>query len=235
MSRYGSTRVRLRFFAHWVAAMDTEPAASPNCASIAAWLDGMSPCCHLVPVGGVISKVSVPCTPNSATRLAAWKAPHTYRASAGSVPVSARCRRIRVHMYRSRSSSTRTRCASPGGEAPEEAADEQHDLAVGVVVGVAEGQFDVLVPPLRPVPHLAVAQQMLLQFGEAGPQIADLHSDGVAVQCRLLLGGRRVGVVRAGGAVRVLLPLEDVVGGAVDEDELDAGGVQGVRDGLVLG
>ncbi|CAM5473369.1 hypothetical protein SGLAM104S_05880 [Streptomyces glaucescens] len=76
-SRYGFTRVRLRFFAHSVAAMDTDPAARPNCASIAAWLDGIRPCCHLVALGGLISKVSVPWTPNSATRLAAWKAPQT--------------------------------------------------------------------------------------------------------------------------------------------------------------
>lgn len=69
--------MRLRFFVHWVAAMDTEPAASPNCASIAAWLDGIRPCCHLVALGGLISKVSAPWTPNSATRLAAWNAPQT--------------------------------------------------------------------------------------------------------------------------------------------------------------
>ncbi len=69
--------VRLRFFANTVRAMDTEPAASPNCASIAAWLDGIRPCCHFVAVRGPVSKVSTPCTPNSATRLAAWKAPQT--------------------------------------------------------------------------------------------------------------------------------------------------------------
>jgi hypothetical protein len=62
------------------------------------------------------------------------------------------------------------------------------------VVAVAERQFDVLVPPLRPVPDPAVAQQVLLQFGEAGPQVADLDADGVAVQGGFLVGGRRVGV-----------------------------------------
>jgi hypothetical protein len=67
----------LRFFAHSVAAMDTDPAARPNCASIAAWLEGMSPCRHLVGVGGLMVKVSLPSTPNSSTRLAAWNAPQT--------------------------------------------------------------------------------------------------------------------------------------------------------------
>ncbi len=94
--------------------MDTEPAARSNCASIAAWLDGIRPCCHFVALRGLITKPSLPSTPNSATRLAAWKAPQTYRQSAGSAPVAARCSRIRVHMYRSRSSSTRTRRGSPG-------------------------------------------------------------------------------------------------------------------------
>ncbi len=69
--------MRLTFFAHSVAAIDTEPAASPNCASIAAWLDGISPCCQVLPLGGVIRYVSAPPTPNSATLLAAWNAPHT--------------------------------------------------------------------------------------------------------------------------------------------------------------
>lgn len=86
----------------------------------------------------------------------------------------------------------------PGREATEEAADEEHDLAVGVVVAVTERQLDVLVPPLRPVPHAAVVQEVLLQLGEPGTEIADLHPDGVAVQRRLLLGGRRVRGVRAG-------------------------------------
>lgn len=76
-SRYGLTRVRLRFFAHWVAAIETDPAARPNCASIAAWLDGISPCCQVLSLGGVISKVSLPWTPNSSTRLDAWNAPQT--------------------------------------------------------------------------------------------------------------------------------------------------------------
>lgn len=76
-SRNGCTRVRLRFFAHWVAAIDTEPAARPNCASIAAWLDGIRPCCQVLSPDGVISKVSVPWTPNSSTRLDAWNAPQT--------------------------------------------------------------------------------------------------------------------------------------------------------------
>ncbi len=114
-STYGLTRVRFRPFVHSVAAIDTEPAARPNCASMAVWLDGISPYCHLVAVRGEIVKVSaLPCTPNSSTRLAAWKAPHTYRPSSGAVPLAARCSRIRVHMYRSRSSSTRTRDPSPG-------------------------------------------------------------------------------------------------------------------------
>src|SRR5262249_51747722 len=74
---YGSAPVRLTFFAQTVAAIDTEPAARPNWASIAAWLEGIRPYCHLVAVRGLISKVPVPWTPNSATRLAAWKAPQT--------------------------------------------------------------------------------------------------------------------------------------------------------------
>ncbi len=76
-SRYGRTPVRSRFFAHTVAAMDTEPAARPNCASIAAWLDGIRPYCHRVAVRGAIPKEPPPATPNSSTRLAAWKAPQT--------------------------------------------------------------------------------------------------------------------------------------------------------------
>lgn len=106
--------MRLRFFAHWVAAIDTDPEASPNCASIAAWLDGISPYCQVVAERGEMSNDPPPATPNSSTRLAAWKAPHTYRQSSGSAPLAARCSRIRVHMYRSRSSSTRTRSPSPG-------------------------------------------------------------------------------------------------------------------------
>lgn len=69
--------MRPTFFAQSVAAIDTDPAARPNCASIAAWLDGIRPCCHRVAVRGPITKVSVPWTPNSGTRLAAWKAPQT--------------------------------------------------------------------------------------------------------------------------------------------------------------
>src|SRR5580692_5707672 len=76
-SRYGSTRVRFTFFAQVVAAIDTLPPARPNCASIAAWLEGISPYCHLVALRGLISKVSRPATPNSSTRLAVWKAPQT--------------------------------------------------------------------------------------------------------------------------------------------------------------
>src|SRR5262249_24163957 len=94
----GIVAVRLTFLAHTVAAIDTEPAARPNCASIAAWLDGIRPCCHLVSLRGLISKVSAPSEPNSGTWLAAWNAPQTERQSAGSVPVAARCSRIRVHM-----------------------------------------------------------------------------------------------------------------------------------------
>ncbi len=113
-NRNGRTPVRLTFFAHSVAAIDTDPAASPNCASIAAWLEGIRPYCQVLALGGLISKVSLPWTPNSATRLAAWNAPQTYRHSAGSVPVAVRCSRTLVHMYRSRSSSTRTSCGFPG-------------------------------------------------------------------------------------------------------------------------
>lgn len=120
----------------------------------------------------------------------------------------------------------------PGSQAAEQAADEEHDLAVGVVVAGAERQLDVLVPPLRPVPHTAVVQQVILQFGETGAQVTDLHTDGVAVQCGLLLDGR---VVRVGGLLAARLPLEHVVRGAVDQDQLDARGVQCVGDGLVLG
>ena len=39
----GVTPDRLTAFAQVAAAMDTEPGASPNCASIAEWLDGISP------------------------------------------------------------------------------------------------------------------------------------------------------------------------------------------------
>lgn len=120
----------------------------------------------------------------------------------------------------------------PGGQTAEEAADQEHDLAVGVVVAVAERQLDVLVPPLRPVPHATVVQEVLLEFGEAGPQVTDLHPDGVAVQRRLLLRGP---VVRTGGLLVARLPLEHVVRGTVDEDQLDTRGVQCVGDGLVFG
>ncbi len=95
------------------------------------------------------------------------------------------------------------------------------------MVGPGQGLLDILVPPLGPVPHPPVVQQVLLQLGEAWPQVADLHADRVAVQVVLRLG--RLGV-RPG----VGLPLEDVVGGAVDQDQFDAGGVQRVRDRLVL-
>lgn len=98
-SRYGCTRVRFRLFCHCVAAIDTEPGARPNCASIAAWLDGISPYCQVVAVRGeMVNESERPATPNSSTRLAAWNAPHTYRHSSGSVPVAAMCSRIRVHM-----------------------------------------------------------------------------------------------------------------------------------------
>src|SRR5262249_43760295 len=73
----GVTAVRLTFFAHTVAAIDTDPATRPNCASIAAWLDGMRPCDHLVALRGPISKVSAPWAPNSATWLTEWNAPQT--------------------------------------------------------------------------------------------------------------------------------------------------------------
>ena len=101
-----------------------------------------------------------------------------------------------------------------GCQAPEQAADQQHDLAIGVVVAVAEWHFDILVPPLGPVPYPAVTQQVFFQLGEARPQVADLHADRVAVQRGLLLGRRcartracvRLGEVRPGR-----VPLEDVI------------------------
>ncbi len=80
------------------AAIDTEPGASPNCASMAEWLDGMRPYSHLVSVRGLISNGASDLTPNCSTWLAAWKAPHTYRQSAGSAPEADRCSRILVHM-----------------------------------------------------------------------------------------------------------------------------------------
>ena len=45
--------------------------------SMAEWLDGMSTYSHFVPVRGLISNVAVDRSPNSSTRLAAWKAPQT--------------------------------------------------------------------------------------------------------------------------------------------------------------
>ena len=122
-----------------------------------------------------------------------------------------------------------------GRQAPEQAADQEHDLAVGVVVGVAERQFDVLVPPLRPVPHLAVVQQVLLQLGEAGPQVADLDADRVAVQRGLLLGRRSPVPASVSAAVVPARPTGRRGRRAIDEDQLDVRGVQGVGDGLVLG
>src|SRR5690606_29454430 len=85
--------------------------------------------------------------------------------------------------------------------------------------------------------------QVLLQFGEARPEVPDLHADGLAVQ-RSLLVLRRAGP--AAGAGRPLrgrlrdglparVPLEDVVRGPVDQDQFHARGVEGVGDGLVLG
>src|ERR1700734_2071307 len=70
-SRYGSTRVRLTFFAQVVAAIDTLPPARPNCASIAAWLEGISPYCHLVALRGLIAKVPRPAPPHPSTVLGA--------------------------------------------------------------------------------------------------------------------------------------------------------------------
>ena len=109
------TPVRRTALAKVAAAMETEPGASPNWASIAEWLDGMSPYSQRVPVRGGIGNggASEP-RPNCSTRLAAWKAPHTYMQRSGSAPVAARCSRMRVHMYRSRSSSTRSRSVSSG-------------------------------------------------------------------------------------------------------------------------
>ena len=111
------------------------------------------------------------------------------------------------------------------GEPAQQAADQDHDLPVGLVVGAGEGLLDELVPPLRPVTHPAVVQQVFLELGEAGPQVTDLHADRVTVQV-LLLPQRRN---------RRVLPLEDVIGGPVDQHQLDAGCLQGVRDSLVFG
>jgi hypothetical protein len=127
-------------------------------------------------------------------------------------------------------------CGLGRAQPPEQAADEHHHLPVGVVVGVGERPFDVLVPPLGPVPHLAVMQQVGLQLGEPGAQVADLHADRVAVQRRLLgclrAAGRTVLSDIVGGAGG---PLEDVVGGAVHQHQLHVRGLQRVRDGLVFG
>ncbi len=124
-----------------------------------------------------------------------------------------------------------------GGEPPEETADEEHHLAVGVVVAAAQRHLDVLVPPLRPVPDLSVAQQMFLQLRETRSQVADLHADRLAVQRGLGLGRpvRRGGGLLGGVFAVAAVPLEDMVGRPVDQDQLDARGVQGVGDGLVLG
>jgi hypothetical protein len=75
--RYGRTPVRLRFLAQVAAAIETEPPARPNWASMAAWLDGIRPCCQVVAVRGLISNGPEPARPNSATRLEAWNAPQT--------------------------------------------------------------------------------------------------------------------------------------------------------------
>src|SRR6185503_910274 len=91
----GVSLPRVTDFANVAAAIDTDPDASPNCASIAEWLDGMSPYNHFVPVRGVIVHCG-PSEPNSSTRLAAWNAPHTYRQSDRSTSDAARCSRIRV-------------------------------------------------------------------------------------------------------------------------------------------
>jgi len=113
-SRYGRTPLRLTALAQVAWAIETEPRASPNCASIAEWLEGISPYSHRVPVRAGISQSGVPgAVPNSGTGLAAWKAPQTYRHRDRSTPLAARCCRIRVHMYRSRSSSRSARASSP--------------------------------------------------------------------------------------------------------------------------
>ena len=121
-----------------------------------------------------------------------------------------------------RRASTRSRVA--GRQPPEQAADQHHDLPVRVVVGAGQRLLDVLVPPLRPVPHLAVVQQVLLQLGEA-------RAAGRRSRRRRR---RRAGPPSSSGAsasapwparpVRSLArqPLEDVVGRAVHEHQLDA-------------
>src|SRR5690606_18607432 len=73
----GRSLPRFNPLAQEAAAMDTEPAASPNCASIDEWLDGIRPYCHLVAVRAVISNGAREARPNCSTRLAAWKAPQT--------------------------------------------------------------------------------------------------------------------------------------------------------------
>jgi hypothetical protein len=76
-----------------------------------------------------------------------------------------------------------------------------------------------------------VVQQVLLELGEARPQVADLHPDRVAVQVVVGLG---VGLRTGPGPLVPRLPLEDVIGGAVHEDQLHARRLEGVRDRLIL-
>jgi hypothetical protein len=98
-SRNGVRRVAVSALRHVAAAIDTVPRASPNCSSIAQWLEGIIPYCQVVAVRGAISTSAVPgADPNSGTRLAAWKAPQMYRQSPRSTPAATRWARIRVHM-----------------------------------------------------------------------------------------------------------------------------------------
>ncbi len=76
-----------------------------------------------------------------------------------------------------------------------------------------------------------MVQQVLLQLGEAGTQVADLDAHGVAVQAASSSPPCVLG--RLGRLARQ--PLEDVVGRAVHQHQLDARRVERVRDGLVLG
>src|SRR6185503_11498984 len=69
-SRNGVTLLLVTPLAQVAAATDTEPEASPNCASMAEWLDGMRPYCHFVAVRGLISYGSFDASPNCSTRLA---------------------------------------------------------------------------------------------------------------------------------------------------------------------
>ncbi len=155
------------------------------------------------------------------------------RQSSGSVPVAVRCSRILVHMWRSRSSSTRTRCGSPGARRPEEAADQEHHLAVGVVVRCRRGA-------VRRTGATTPTSAALCRGAAGVPPVRRSAGAGRRSPRRPRRRAARPPPRRAGRrwarrcSVRVV-PLEDVVRGTVDEDEFDAGCVQCVGDRLVLG